>query len=85
MTTRSDLMYAGYRFPGEVISCAVYLYSRALLSLRMVEEMLALRGIVISHETIPRMGTQVWPADRQSHPTTASGPRRHVEPRQGRH
>lgn len=52
MTTRSDLMYAGYRFPGEVISCAVYLYSRALLSLRMVEEMLALRGIVISHETI---------------------------------
>src|SRR3712207_3939354 len=44
--------YAGYRFPAEVISHAVWLYFRFPLSLRMVEEMLAARGIVVSHETI---------------------------------
>ena len=36
--------YAGYRFPPEVISHAVWLYFRFPLSLRMVEEMLAARG-----------------------------------------
>jgi putative transposase len=44
--------YAGYRSPAEVISQAVWLYFRFPLSLRMVEEMLAARGIVVSHETI---------------------------------
>jgi len=39
--------YAGYRFPAEVISQAVWLYFRFPLSLRMVEEMLAARGIVV--------------------------------------
>src|SRR3954454_24579257 len=49
-TTKSP--YAGYRFPGEVISHAVWLYFRFPLSLRMVEEMLAARGIDVSHETV---------------------------------
>jgi transposase-like protein len=40
--------YAGYRFPPEVISHAVWLYFRFPLSLRMVEEMLAARGIIVS-------------------------------------
>src|SRR4028119_268119 len=44
--------YAGYRFPAEVISHAVWLYFRFPVSLRMVEEMLAARGIVVSHETV---------------------------------
>src|SRR4051794_5404110 len=44
--------YAGYRFPAEVISQAVWLYFRFPLSLRMVEEMLAARGIIVSHETV---------------------------------
>src|SRR3954453_20369098 len=44
--------YAGYRFPGEVISHAVWLYFRFPLSLRMMEERLAARGIVVSHETV---------------------------------
>ena len=43
---------AGHRFPAEVISHAVWLYFRFPLSLRMVEEMLAARGIVVSHETV---------------------------------
>src|SRR3954467_7840362 len=44
--------YAGHRFPPEIISYAIWLYFRFPLSLRMVEEMLAARGITVSHETI---------------------------------
>src|SRR4051812_5559429 len=44
--------YTRHRFPAEVISHAVWLYFRFPLSLRMVEEMLAARGILASHETV---------------------------------
>ncbi len=49
-------MYAGHRYPAAVIAHAVWLYFRFPLSLRMVEEMLAARSIVVSHETIRRWG-----------------------------
>src|ERR1700746_3665560 len=52
MTTPAFPSYAGYRFPAEIISHAVWLYFRCPLSLRMVEEMLAARGIIVSHETL---------------------------------
>src|SRR5215207_8734861 len=45
-------LYARHRSPAEVISHAVWLYFRFPLSLRMVEEMLAAHGIVVSHETV---------------------------------
>jgi transposase-like protein len=48
----AKLPYAGYRFLGEVISHAVWSYFRVPLSLRMVEEMLAARGTIASHETV---------------------------------
>ncbi|MBM7049015.1 IS6 family transposase, partial [Rhizobium lusitanum] len=41
-----------HRFPPSVIAHAVWLYFRFPLSLRMVEEMLLQRGIVVSYETI---------------------------------
>src|SRR5215208_3275204 len=44
--------YARHRFPAEVISHAIWLYFRFPLSLPMVEEMLAARGIEVSHETV---------------------------------
>src|ERR687890_268676 len=44
--------YARHRFPAEVISHAVWLYFRFPLSLQMMEEMLAARGILVSHETV---------------------------------
>ena len=56
MTTHPDAVYAGDRFPAEVVSYAVYRYFRFPMSLRMVEQMLALRGITVSHETIRRWG-----------------------------
>jgi putative transposase len=42
----------GYRFPKAVISYAIYLYHRFLLSYRDVQELLFERGVDISHETI---------------------------------
>jgi putative transposase len=48
------ISYAGYRFPPEVISYAVWLYYRFPLSLRMVEEILAARSIDVTYETIRR-------------------------------
>ena len=48
--------FAGSRFPAEIISQAVWLCFRFPLSLRMVEEMLAFRGIVGSHETLRQWG-----------------------------
>src|SRR3954453_4997475 len=56
MTSAAKSPYAGYRFPGDVISHAVWLYFRFPLSLRMVEEMLAARGIDVSHETVRQWG-----------------------------
>ena len=44
--------YAGYRYPPQVISYTVWLYFRFPLSLRMVEEILAQRGIDVSYETV---------------------------------
>jgi putative transposase len=52
MTTASRSRYAGHRFPAEIISHAIWLYFRFPLGLRMVEEMLAARGIIVSHETV---------------------------------
>jgi putative transposase len=52
MTPPTQPSYAGHRFPPEVISHAIWLYFRFPLSLRMVEEMLAARGILVSHETV---------------------------------
>jgi putative transposase len=56
MTTPRDPIYAGHRYPAEIISYAVWLYFRFPLSLRMVEEMLAARGISVTHETIRQWG-----------------------------
>ena len=52
MTTSACPSYAGYRFPAEIINHAVWLYFRFPLSLRMEDELLAARGILVSHETV---------------------------------
>jgi putative transposase len=52
MTPAARSPYAGHRFPPEVIGHAVWLYFRFPLGLRMVEELLAARGITVSHETV---------------------------------
>src|ERR1700682_5002261 len=50
--------YRGYRFPPEVIAHAVWLYFRFHLSFRDVQDLLAERGVVVSHETIRQWCTK---------------------------
>jgi transposase-like protein len=51
---RTTSVFAGFRFPPEVISLAVRWYLRYGLSYRDVEELLAERGITVDHVTIYR-------------------------------
>ena len=45
-------LYKHHRFPGEIISHAVWLYFRFPLSHRDVEELLFVRGVIVSYEAI---------------------------------
>ena len=47
-------LYRKHRFPPEIIAHAVWLYHRFSLSFRDVEELLAKRGVTVSHEAIHR-------------------------------
>src|SRR5919199_1245185 len=51
-STAERSLFRGYRFPHEVIAHAVWLYFRFHLSLRDVQDLLAERGLVVSHESI---------------------------------
>jgi len=44
--------YKRHRFPPEIISHAVWLYFRFVLSYRDVEELLAERGVLLTYETV---------------------------------
>jgi hypothetical protein len=54
--------YKNHRFSPDIIAHAVWLYYRFPLSLRLVEEMLLERGIVVSYETIRRWAGSLVPA-----------------------
>ena len=62
----------GHRFPRTVIGYAVWAYHRFALSLRDVEDLLAERGVVVSHETIrvwvAKFGTQIAAKIRRHRP-----------------
>ncbi|MDT6942405.1 IS6 family transposase [Brucella pseudogrignonensis] len=45
-------LYHRHRFPAEIIAEAVWLYYRFPLSFRMVEDMLAYRGIIVTYKTV---------------------------------
>lgn len=47
-----DSLYRRHRLPAEVIAHSVWLYLRFPLSLRTVEDLLAARGIIVSHQTV---------------------------------
>ncbi|MBA8840603.1 transposase-like protein [Ochrobactrum sp. RH2CCR150] len=57
----SPICYKRHRFPPRIIAHVVWLYFRFPLSLRVVEEMLLERGIVVSYETIHRWGLKFGP------------------------
>ncbi|MGO9233655.1 MAG: IS6 family transposase, partial [Methylocella sp.] len=70
--TRSTLRYPGFRFPAEIIGHAVWLYHRFTLSFRDIEDLLAERGIIVTHETIRqwclRFGQEYANSNRRRRP-----------------
>jgi transposase, IS6 family len=66
-------VFAGFRFPREVIAVAVRWYLRYGLSYRDVEELLAERGVTVDHVTIYR-----WVQRFATEFIEATGPCRHV-------
>jgi putative transposase len=66
-------LFKGYRFPPDIISYAVWLYYRFPLSLRMVEEMLAARGIELTYETVRCWATKFGLAIARRIRSTAPG------------
>ena len=80
-TRRTTSVFAGFRFPREVISLAVRWYLRYGLSYRDVEELLAERGITVDHATIDRRVQRFTPAFSDAARPCGSSPRRCVPAR----
>jgi putative transposase len=72
MRTSTRTRYAGYRFSAEIIGHAVWLYFGFPLGLRMVEELLAARAIIVSHETVRQWARKFAPAVCQPDPSSPS-------------
>jgi putative transposase len=47
-------LYRRHRFPREIIAHCVWLYHRFTLSFRDIEELMAMRGVTLTYETIRR-------------------------------
>jgi putative transposase len=56
MTPPATLLYKRHRFPAEIISHCIWLYFRFSLSYRDVQEMMAERGVIMSHEAVRYWG-----------------------------
>jgi putative transposase len=69
----APISFKGYRFPPDIISYVVWLYYRFPLSLRMVEEMLAARGIELTYETVRCWATKFGLAIARRIRSTAPG------------
>ena len=52
MTEPRSSLYRGHRYPFEINAEAVWLYFRFPLSFPMIEDMLAYRGIFVTHKTV---------------------------------
>jgi transposase-like protein len=65
-------VFAGFRFPPEVITVAVRWYLRFGLSYRDVEELLAERGVEVDHVTVYRWVQRFAPAVRRCGPAAAA-------------
>ncbi|SMG61215.1 DDE domain-containing protein [Paraburkholderia susongensis] len=52
LSAEAPVSFKGYRFPPDIVCYAVWLYYRFPLSLRVVEELLAARGIELTYDTV---------------------------------
>ncbi|OIS92390.1 hypothetical protein BLA27_16965 [Brucella cytisi] len=52
MPDNRSSLYHRDRFPPEIIAEAIWLYFRLPLSFRMIEDMLAYRGMLVTHKPV---------------------------------
>ena len=52
VVTAASSSYKGHRYPPEIIAHCVWLYHRFPLSFREVEELMLVRGVIVTYETI---------------------------------
>jgi putative transposase len=62
--TTATPSYKGHRYPVEIINHCVWLYFRFPLSFREVEELMLVRGVAVSYETIRRWNSQLLSTQR---------------------
>ena len=77
----SESLYYRHRFPSEIISHCVWLYFRFSLSFRDVEEILAMRGVILTYETVREWCLKFGQtyANRLRHKSPQSGDRWHLD------
>jgi len=56
-----EVSYKGHRYPAEIHAHRVWLYHRFPLSFRDVEELMLVRGVIVSYETIRQWGAKFGP------------------------
>ena len=54
-----EVSYKGHRYSAEIIAHCVWLYHRFPLSFREVEELMLVRGVIVTYETHPAVVRQV--------------------------
>ncbi len=77
----SDSLDHRHRFPSEIISHCVWLFFRFSLSFRDVEEILAMRGVILTYETVQEWCLKFGQtyANRLRHKSPQSGDRWHLD------
>ncbi len=77
----SESLYHRHRFPSEIISHCVWLYFRFSLSFRDVEEILAMRGVILTYETVREWCLKFGQtyANRLRHKSPQFGDRWHLD------
>src|SRR5712664_1968463 len=77
----SESLYHRHRFPSEIISHCVWLYFRFSLSFRDVEEILAMRGVILTYETVREWCLKFGQtyANRLRHKSPRPGDRWHLD------
>ena len=76
-----EVSYKGHRYPAEIIAHCVWLYHRFPLSFREVEELMLVRGVIVTYETIRQVVRQVRTRLRGRPAPPPTPTRRQVAPR----
>ena len=82
-TIVGEVSYKGHRYPAEIIAHCVWLYHRFPLSFREVEELMLVRGVIVTYETIRQWCAKFGPVYAAGLRRRQTPTRRQVASRRG--